>query len=43
MNSATAEATAAAMSEALARLADVLAATPTECRPFADDLARRGR
>ena len=29
--------------DALARLADVLAATPTECRPFADDLARRSR
>jgi uncharacterized lipoprotein YmbA len=43
MDRASAEATAAAMSEALARLADVLAATPTECRPFADDLARRGR
>jgi uncharacterized lipoprotein YmbA len=43
MGGATPEAAAAATSEALARLADVLAATPTECRPFADDLARRGR
>jgi uncharacterized lipoprotein YmbA len=43
MDRATPEATAAAMSEALASLADVLAATPTECRPFADDLARRSR
>ena len=43
MDRATAEAVAAATSEALARLADVLAATPTECRPFADDLARRNR
>lgn len=43
MGGATAEAVAAATSNALARLADVLAETPTECRPFADDLARRGR
>jgi len=43
MGATTAEAAAAATSDALARLADVLAATPTECRPFADDLARRGR
>ena len=43
MGGATPEAAAAATSDALARLADVLAATPTECRPFADDLARRGR
>ena len=40
---ATPEAAADAMSNAVARLADVLATTPTECRPFADDLARRGR
>jgi uncharacterized lipoprotein YmbA len=43
MGGATPEAVATATSDALARLADVLAATPTECRPFADDLARRGR
>jgi uncharacterized protein len=43
MGAATPEAAAAATSNALARLADVLAAVPTECRPFADDLARRGR
>jgi uncharacterized lipoprotein YmbA len=43
MGGATPEAVAAGTSDALARLADVLAATPTECRPFADDLARRGR
>jgi uncharacterized lipoprotein YmbA len=43
MGGATPEAVAAATSDALARLADVLAATPTECRPFADDLARRSR
>lgn len=41
---ATPAAVAAASSEALARFADVLVTTiPTECRPFADDLARRGR
>jgi uncharacterized lipoprotein YmbA len=39
----TPEAAAVATSTALARLADVLAATQTECRPLADDLARRGR
>ena len=39
----TPEAAAVATSNALARLADVLAATQTECRPLADDLARRGR
>ena len=43
MGGATPEAVAAGTSDALARLADVLAATPTECRPFADDLARRSR
>jgi len=43
MGGATPEAVAAGTSDALARLADVLAATSTECRPFADDLARRGR
>jgi uncharacterized lipoprotein YmbA len=43
MAGATPQAVADSTSEALARLADVLAATPTECRPFADDLARRGR
>ena len=43
MGGATPEAVAAATSDALARLADVLAATPTECRPFADDSARRRR
>ena len=43
MGGATPEAVATATSDALARLADVLAATPTECRPFADDLARRRR
>jgi len=43
MGGATPEAVATATSDALARLADVLAATPTECRPFADDLARRSR
>jgi uncharacterized lipoprotein YmbA len=42
MDAATPEATAAATSRALARLADVLAATPTECRRFGDDLAHRG-
>lgn len=41
--SATPEAAAEATSNAVARLADVLATTPTECRPFADDLARRAR
>jgi uncharacterized lipoprotein YmbA len=43
MGGATPEAVAAGTSDALARLADELAATPTECRPFADDLARRRR
>ena len=43
MERATPEAAADAMSHALAALADVLAATPTECRPFGDDLARRSR
>jgi len=43
MERATPEAAADAMSHALAALADVLAATPTECQPFHDDLARRGR
>jgi uncharacterized lipoprotein YmbA len=42
--SATPAAVAAATTEALSRLADVLArAIPTECRPFAEDLARRRR
>lgn len=40
---ATPQAAAEATSNAVARLADVLATTPTECRPFADDLPRRGR
>jgi len=44
MASATPPAVAAATSEALARLADELAqAIPTECRAFAEDLARRRR
>lgn len=43
MAGGTPEAAAVATSDALARLADVLAATQTECRPFANDLARRGR
>jgi uncharacterized lipoprotein YmbA len=43
MAGTTPQAVADSTSEALARLADVLASTPTECRPFADDLARRGR
>lgn len=42
--SATPASVAVATTEALARFADVLVeATPTECRPFHDDLARRGR
>lgn len=41
---ATPAAVAAATSESLARFADELAhSVPTECRPFADDFARRGR
>ena len=44
MASATPPAVAAATSEALARFADALAqATPTDCLPFAEDLARRRR
>jgi uncharacterized lipoprotein YmbA len=44
MAAATPAAVAAASTEALARFADVLvSAIPTECRPFADDLARRRR
>jgi uncharacterized lipoprotein YmbA len=44
MAAATPAAVAAASSEALARFAGVLVnAIPTECRPFADDLARRRR
>lgn len=43
MGGATPQAAAVSTSEALARLAEILAATPTECGPFADDLARRGR
>jgi len=44
MASATPPAVAAATSEALARFADALAqAIPTECRAFAEDLARRRR
>ena len=42
--SAAPAAVAAATTAALARFADVLVdAMPTECRPFADDFARRGR
>ena len=36
-------AAAGATSEAIARLADLLAETPTECRPFADPVARARR
>lgn len=44
MASATPPAVAAATSEALARFADALVnAIPTECRPLAEDLARRRR
>ena len=43
MVAVTPQAAAAATSDALARLADLLAETPTECRPFADPVARARR
>ena len=44
LTGATPAAVASATTAVLARFADVLVdAMPTECRPFADDFARRGR